>query len=87
MKYATTVLSIGLLLSGCTVNVDRYQWTWPAGKFTQAALQADKNDCIKSANQAYIPWVAGNGPRLTLYKDCMEGRGWVQVDKPAQASK
>jgi hypothetical protein len=36
MRYAT-VLSIGVLLSGCTVNADRYQWTWPGGKFTPGA--------------------------------------------------
>jgi len=82
MRYAQ-VLIIGVLVVGCTANVDQYKWTWPNGKFAQGALNADMRDCIKVANEAYIPWVAGKGPRLTLYKDCMEGRGWVRADKPA----
>jgi hypothetical protein len=67
-------IMVVIVVAGCAANVDRYTWSGPAG-FGQ-----NRHECIIEANSAYIPWVAGNGPRLTLYKDCMERRGYVKAN-------
>jgi hypothetical protein len=45
---------------------------------TDLEFRVDQLTCRGEANAAYIPLVAGMGPRWTLYKDCMEKKGYVK---------
>jgi hypothetical protein len=67
-------IMVVIVVAGCATNVDRYTWSGDRTNFNLS-----RQECIIEANSAYIPWVAGNGPRLTLYKDCMERRGYVKT--------
>jgi hypothetical protein len=71
----TLLVLTAAVLAGCSARVDRYTWT--GGDSTRFEL--NRQECIHEANAAYVPWVAGNGPRLTLYKDCMERRGYIKT--------
>lgn len=76
-------LGIGALcavawLAGCS-TVQRYTWNCANGACEPTKFRADDAECQAEANKPYVPLVAGQGPRLTIYKDCMEGRGYVKL--------
>jgi len=85
MKWVDITLSsaariaIAIILSGCAHHP--YTWTPPAGYVGTGQFRADQSWCLAEANQPYIPWVAGDGPRWTLYKDCMEKKGYAKQDR------
>jgi len=74
------VLLLLPLLAGCGSTTGRvYAWRPGAPNVLPAQLGIDHRLCVSEANRAYTPLIAGMGPKLTLYKDCMEKRGWVKA--------
>ena len=66
--------SLGLLVAGCAAPATRD--TWSGSAFTQ--LQTDHQSCLVEANHDAIPAIASKA-RRTLYKDCMEQRGYRRL--------
>jgi len=68
-------IAVALILAGCSTRT--YVWTRDP-RPTDVEFKVDQLTCRGEANAAYIPLVAGTGPRWTLYKDCMEKKGYVK---------
>jgi hypothetical protein len=65
------------MLTGCASGALFYTWKCPDG--TCAALASDDRACAVTMNQNYSPVIAGPGPLATIYKDCMEKKGYVKI--------
>lgn len=77
-RLGVAALCAAALLVGCATT-QRYTWSCPGGACEPTKFRADDGECQIEANKPYVPLVAGQGPRQTIYKDCMEGRGYVKV--------
>ncbi len=67
----------GVVLAGCTTaHVTRYTWASADPNLKQADIE-----CLKETNKTYVPGLYGGGKaiRQTLYKDCIEQRGYAKL--------
>jgi hypothetical protein len=85
MGFRGLASSLALLaLAGCSSGIqERYHWN----ASTLAYLRSDEAQCQREANSHYVPWIVflfgGWQIRQTIYKDCMEGRGYTLTGKEA----
>src|SRR5437867_13169430 len=70
------VLVMMVMLTGCATG-HFYTWQCPDG--TCSSLEADDRACQVETSRTYSPKVAGPGPLVTIYKDCMEKKNYVKV--------
>jgi len=77
-RLGVGALCVVVWMAGCT-TAQRYTWNCAAGACEPTKFRSDDGECQVEANKPYVPIVAGQGPRQTIYKDCMEGRGYIKV--------
>jgi hypothetical protein len=58
-------------------RMTRYTWQCPNG--SSAQFPQDTRACLAEAASHYVPRIAGREPQRTLYKDCMEARGYTKI--------
>jgi hypothetical protein len=85
----TLLIVILALETGCGPrirNAARYSWTCAAGACAPAQLSEDHAACADEARSTskWLPLIAANGVHTTLYKDCMEKRGYIKVGSSAR---
>ncbi len=87
MKKVLFMLAIVMLLGGCSST----KQVWTKQGATQEEFKRDNDECVR---QSRVSWSGGEtdesgraSARLQankLYKMCMESKGYVLGDKPAQ---
>ncbi len=81
-----SLVFVTLLLAGCATHSTRYTWTGDAAQLPQV-----NQACARDMQKSYIPRIAAartdfrgkivGGVVPTLYKDCVRGYGYVQVNE------
>jgi hypothetical protein len=73
------------LAAGCasvTVRTaTRHAWACASGPCDSAQLTQDHTQCVAAGRESsrYVPWLGANGVLKTVYKDCMEKRGYTKA--------
>jgi len=82
----TTMLAV-FALAGCAFQAPAYSWHRPGGSSppaeqNQAVLKADEDACAEERNRSSLRMFYGafwyDATQRTIYKDCMEARGWTK---------
>ena len=87
MRATTLLLVVTVgLTAGCATgftvrNATRYTWMCAGGPCAPAQLTQDHAACAEEATSSsgYVPRIAANGVQKSLYKTCMEKRGYTKV--------
>jgi len=78
-----------LVLAGCAFHAPAYSWHRPGASLAlsdqdRAALKADEDTCAEERNRSGLRMFWGavwyDVTQRTLYKDCMEARGWTKEE-------
>ncbi len=84
----TVVLALPVL-AGCAFHAPVYSWHRPGASLAlaeqdRAALKADEDACAEERNRSGLRMFWGalwyEVTQRTLYKDCMEARGWTKEE-------
>jgi hypothetical protein len=90
-RFLTLIILLSLM--GCATQT-QLSFRYPGSDTSEAEkfekFKADWAECIAEANKPYVPIMAEigagavglPGPRTTLFKDCMEKRGYTKVANP-----
>jgi hypothetical protein len=79
---------LGAVLAGCAFHAPAYSWHRPGASLVaeqdRAALKADEDACAEERNRSGLLMFWGavwyEVTQRTLYKDCMEARGWTKEE-------
>ena len=75
------------MLGGCAFHPPTYSWHRPGASVAfsesdRAALKADEDACTQERNSSSVRMFSGavwyETTQRTLFKDCMEARGWTK---------
>jgi hypothetical protein len=89
ISRVTTVLAL-FVLAGCAFQAPAYSWHRPGGSSPPSeqdrmVLRADEDACAEERNRSSLRMFYGalwyDVTQRTIYKDCMEARGWTKEEQ------